>query len=254
MRRVRYVETTTRAGRWGLALAWFGLFVALGGVIVARRGAVDPQAVLAVIGAGWLISALALVCAITGLVSVWRNGDRGGGRSFAGLVLALATLGWPAAIALQISQAPGLHVLSTDWSDPPQCSASSGVATSVIWAPWRERLASQQHLQQASQLQALPLFIDMPPAKAVAAVEAAVRSLGWSMGAVTASAGGGARFAATAHSKIVRFPQALCIRVRPTADGAQLDVQVASTYGELNPRAGLQRILDLHEAVQESEP
>lgn len=284
MRRSRYIEARTRAGQFSLPLAWFGLLVAAAGVLVARYGSVGPQPVLAIIGAGWVISALALGLAIVGVIAVWREGLRGAASAFSGLLIACLALLWPLSIGVQIWRAPGLAEITTDTQSPPEfLAASQAMAAKILCnrtgpsdrfaaAPNQDaapvalfRLnplcakdgllltsppANQRALQDRGQIHALSLFLDQPPAEALKAVEIAARALGWSIVAVASTPDGVGQVDAVAKSDLLRFPQFVAARVRPTADGSQLDVRVVSAFGQVSPGASLRRIIDLHETLQ----
>lgn len=249
MKRMRLTEARTRAGSIAPVLAWFGLFVTAGGVLVARLGDVGPWPVITVISAGWAISTMALLLAVAGLVVVWRQGLRGGGRAMHGLIVSCLALVWPAALIVQVWQLPDMTDVSTDVFTPPGFSEAPQIVAArggvVLPSP-----ASRRSEQGQSHQMALPLFLDQPPADASKAVETAARSLGWTLIDTQFDADGGARFEAIARSDLLRFPQYAVARVRPTADGAQLDVRVASRFARFSPGSNVQRILDLHEAVQ----
>lgn len=249
MKRMRLTEARTRAGSMAPVLAWFGLFVTAGGVLVARLGDVGPWPVIAVICAGWAISVIALLLAVTGLVVVWRQGLRGGGRAMHGLIISCLALAWPAVLMAPIWQSPDTSDVSTDVFTPPGFSEAPQIvaARGGVVLP---SSATTRPGQGRSHLMALPLFLDQPPADASKAVETAARSLGWTLIDTQFDKDGGARFEALARSDLLRFPQYVVVRVRPTADGAQLDVRVASPFARFSPGSNVQRILDLHEAVQ----
>lgn len=247
---MRLTEARTRAGGFAPKLAWFGLFVTIGGVLAARFGEVGPLPAIAVICAGWALSAIALLLAITGLVVVWRQGLRGAASAMHGLVLSCLALAWPVILGAQIWRSPDQTDISTDMFSPP---AFATAATAVAGrgglipppAPPAPRPAADQ-----TRLMALPLFLDQQPADALKAAEMAARSLGWTLTDTAVAPDGGGQFEAVARSDLLRFPQYVAVRVRPTADGAQLDVRVVSVFGRYSPGSGVQRVLDLHEAVQ----
>ncbi len=250
MKRMRLTEARTRAGGFSPKLAWFGLFVTIGGVLAARFGDVGPWPVIAVICTGWMLSAIALLLAITGLVVVWRQGLRGATAAMHGFVISCLALAWPAILAAQIWRSPDQTDLSTDTFSPPAFATTARAAAGRSGfipppAPPVQRAAADQ-----ARLMALPLFLDQQPADALKAAETAARSLGWTLTDTVDAPDGGGQFEAVARSDLLRFPQYVAVRVRPTADGAQLDVRVVSVFGRYSPGSGVQRILDLHEAVQ----
>ncbi|MFC0283796.1 hypothetical protein ACFFJB_09310 [Camelimonas abortus] len=242
MRRAQFLETRTKAGRAGRFLAWFGLFAALGAVAVARAGRITPAETLAVLCAGWAVSLAALALSAAGVVTVWREGARGGLAAVTGLVVSVLSLLWPAVAALQLWRAPGEADIVTDAADPPAFSPGF-----VTVSPPRPAGAGGEPGHGL----ALPLFLEKSPAAAAADAAAAARALGWRTGPVIAGAGGAASFEAAARGDILGMPQYVAVRVRPTADGAQLDVRVADPYGFLVPGSGRRRIQELQEAVRE---
>lgn len=250
LKRDRLIEAPTRAGRFSPRLAWFGLFVAAGGVAAARLGDVGPWEVIAVICSGWALSAIALLLSVIGLTAVWRNGLRGGAAAFHGLVVGCLALMWPVSLGAQLWWAPELGDVSTDTTSPPEFSSTPQAIAARGGVTPAAPPANQRALQERAQVLALPLFMDQQPADALKAAETAARSLGWKITGATVSPGGGGQFEAIARSDLLRFPQYVAARVRPTADGAQLDVRSVSEFGKYSPGANLRRILDLHEAVQ----
>ncbi len=247
---MRLTEARTRAGGFSPKLAWFGLFVTIGGVLTAQFGEVGPWPVIAVICAGWALSAIALLLAIIGLVVVWRQGLRGGVAAMHGLVVSCLALAWPAILAGQIWRAPDQTDISTDTFSPPAFATTAGAVAGRggLIPPLAPPV--QRPSQDQARLMALPLFLDQQPAEALKAAETAARTLGWTLTDIAGAPDGGGQFEAVARSDLLRFPQYVAVRVRPTADGAQLDVRVLSVFGRYSPGSGVQRILNLHEAVQ----
>lgn len=250
MRRMNFIEARTRAGRWGARLAWFGLFVAIAGVLVARLGDVGPGPVLAVIGAGWVISGVALLLSLAGIVAVWREGLRGAPAAFTGLLVACVALLWPGIVGVQFWRTPGLAEFTTDTLAPPEFTAATQQLAAAAGTALGAPRANERLIQQGEQLNVLPLFMDQQPAEALKAVANAARAMGWRITVVSEAPEGGGQVEAIARSDLLRFPQYVVARIRPTADGSQLDVRVVSQYGALSPGTNLRRIIDLHETVQ----
>src|ERR1700712_3521181 len=81
---------------WTRRLALFGAMIAAVTIVMAHRTFVSPLSAVILIACAITLALLAIVSGVVAAVVIWRTGHRGVGRILAGVLLACATLAYPA--------------------------------------------------------------------------------------------------------------------------------------------------------------
>ncbi|WP_395665934.1 DUF1499 domain-containing protein [Methylocella sp.] len=234
MRRLVFEEPFSGAAVASRRLAAFALAVAAIGVFASRAG-LDPPAAFAVLGGSIGFALAAVVCALAGLVVVWRTGRRGAGRAGTGLVLAALLLAYPAYMLARAAQGPRLTDLSTDLADPPAFSFSRA-AYAARGAPPPTPPASARAEQAKAYPKILPMLLDLDADDAFAALRRAVKSAGWKVVEAVPPGGrmGLGHIEAIAASPILGLPSYVTVRLRPVVEQSRVDVRSASRFGPID--------------------
>jgi uncharacterized protein (DUF1499 family) len=229
MRRLIIEEPFSKAALWSRRLALFALAVAGIGVLIARRG-LDPTAVLAVLGAAFLIGCVAILCAGAAIVVIWRTGRKGARIVLASLVFACALLAYPGFLVFEAVRLPVLNDVSTDIIDPPAFSRSR----KALAARDGQSPASLPEIVRQAQKEAYPLIqpvlLDLDADDAYKTILKVVAGRGWQIIDQTPPGGrsGVGHIDAIAHTLVLGFPEDVTIRVRPLAGQTRVDLRSAS--------------------------
>ena len=252
MRRVIVEEPLSQAAVWSLRLSVFALAVAAVAVAVTRFQLVDVPAGLAVFGSAILLDCLALLLAGTAAAIIWRTGRRGLSQALAGVVFALALLGFPGYLAFQSLRLPVLNDISTDIADPPQFSLSKRATEAREGRNPRARATSERQAQRGAYPGVQPILLELEGDEAYQLVLRAVQSLGWKI-IEQSSPGGRAGLGhvdAVARTLIMGFPDDITIRVQPLAGQTKIDVRSVSRYGRNDFGLNARRIERFAEELQ----
>lgn len=139
---------------------------------------------------------------------------------------------------LKAQNVPAIHDITTDLQNPPEFVAIAPLradAPNSVEYPG-ESTAKQQRkaYPELSTYQAL-----VPPAKLFEAAMAVAKNMGWE---IVASAENQGRIEATATTTWFGFKDDVVIRIRPTADGSELDIRSKSRVGRSDVGKNAERI------------
>ena len=132
---------------------------------------------------------------------------------------------------------PMIHDVSTDPDDPPQFIALRDARLACKNGIAYSGLRGTAHRQQYPDI--VPAVFKQTPATIYHSALAAVKNLDWAIEAAVENEG---RIEATATTRILHFKDDVVIRIRPTIDGARLDIRSASRLGRSDLGANAQRI------------
>ncbi|MDP4002020.1 DUF1499 domain-containing protein [Methylobacterium sp. NEAU K] len=233
MRRLLIEEPVTRAGPLSRRLAVFSLLATGFALILVRDPRADTDAALAALLAGLCVALAAAVAAAFAFVRVWREGARGLGAALAGLVLALAVLGYPAYIGLRGLRLPVLSDVTTDIDNPPAFSRSRAAFATRGGRYPPDPGAAIRERQRGAYPQIAPLTLDIGADEAFELARKAALNRHWQIVEAIRPGGrtGNGRIEAVARGLILNLPDDLTVRIRPRADGARIDVRSASRLG-----------------------
>jgi uncharacterized protein (DUF1499 family) len=228
-------RVATLASHLGLAGA---LAIALG-VLGIQLGAASPFTGFRFFLLGGLCGLLAV---LLGAVGLWRTraaaGREGRGRALRGALLGAAILALIAASAGSARGLPRINDITTDPDDPPafvHAGSLPGNQGRDLAYPG-ERFAEQQ---RAGYPDLAPIVLPMSVPEALARARSAAEALGWTITYEDPVAGW---LEATETSRIFRFVDDICVRLR--ADGAStvVDVRSKSRVGQGDMGANARRI------------
>jgi uncharacterized protein (DUF1499 family) len=249
MRRLIIEEPYSKAALLSRRLAVFALFVAA----LAVLGVKSSSDLITVLGAATAIACVAALCALLAFVIIWHNGHPGAGHAFAGLVLAILLLAYPAYLAQQTIRLPRLYDFSTDIADPPYFSLSQAAlaARGGITPPSISLAARKLQLNAYPQIQ--PILLDLDAGESFDAVLQAIAENGWRIVEKRAPGGrlGLGHVDATAASFILGFPSDITVRLRPLAAQTRIDIRSVSRLGPFDFGAGAHNIASFEAALDE---
>ncbi len=230
MRRLIIEEPVSRPARWSPRVAWFAL-AACGIAVLVTRGqtnAVGPA--LAAVIASLALALVAIGLALVAFVRIWREGRRGFGLAVGGLLLALATLAYPAYFGLRGLALPALTDVTTDIENPPAFSRSRAALAARDGRVPPDPEPGAREAQREAYPQIAPLTLDLTPEEAFEIARKAAVNRRWTIVETLKPGGrvGIGRIEAVAYTPLLRLPEDITVRVRPRADGARIDVRVAS--------------------------
>jgi hypothetical protein len=218
----KYSVPARLAGR----LAVLAAAVAAIGIVAARKG-LEPQSALAVLGGAIVLASIAVLSALVAFVAIWRSGRKGAGQALAGLVLALALLAYPAALAERMSRLPPLDDVSTDVVDPPAFSLARRALAAREGSTPRSVASSLREAQARAYPKILPILIDLDGPDAFAAVGKAITAAGWRIVASEPPGGrkGQGHIDAIATSLVLGLPYDITVRLRPLVGQTRIDLR-----------------------------
>ncbi len=219
---------TQRLSRWSKKLGLAALVVALLGVCLARYDVIPKIAGLGGMMGGAL---LALIGTIIGLLAVfmnWRFKAGMMGSALIGLLLSGAYTGFIASRPAANGNAPMLHDISTDITNPPPFEKLSLRADNLVGIgtidKWRDI-----HGKAYADLKSIT--IAKPVASVIANAEQLAKERDWAIAVADTKAG---HLEATASVSFIRYQDDVIIRAVPTADGkgSIVDMRSVSRVGQ----------------------
>jgi uncharacterized protein (DUF1499 family) len=225
-------------------LAWFGLVVTVMAVLLIRFHRIDYQSGFVVLGAGLAFALVAVGMSLLAFVRIWQEGRRGLGSAIKGLIVAALVLGYPAWLAAKAVTLPPIADVSTDTEDPPVFSRSRVALEARAGRVPPEVPPEAREAQRAAYVQIAPLTLDLPPEEAFAIAQKAAENLGWRVIETVPPGGraGTGRLEAIDHTRFLRLPDDVTVRIRPRVDGTRIDIRSASRMGAHDLGTNAQRI------------
>ena len=236
---------------WSLRLAFLALLVAAFGIYVGRTAAVPLQAAFAVIGSALCLASLAAVLAVAAFVVIWRDGARGLGSAYAGLSLALLVLAWPGYLAGLSLALPVINDLTTDLASPP------------VFSPTRQAILKRgseapsaydqgfSARQRASYPDIQPITLDLGVDETYRLVLEALqpRRLTLVEAVGPQRARDEAYIEAVDRSPLLRLPDDIVIRIRPSGQETRIDIRSKSRIGRHDFGSNAARIRSLSQDI-----
>jgi hypothetical protein len=214
--------------RWSLGLTVASLVVAATGLTLARYDVIAKLAGFAAFLGGAVLALLVLILGLAALVAGRKAVSPGRAKTLGSAVVSLLYVGFLATRPLAAGDAPAIHDVTTDLSDPPRFEALplradnlAGVGTVENWR--------RVHAQAYGDLRPITVAGPVPAvtARAVRLAEAA----GW---AITRSDFARGHIEATASVSYIRFYDDIVIRIAPIQDGesSRIDMRSVSRVGD----------------------
>jgi uncharacterized protein (DUF1499 family) len=252
MARRRIIEQpTSRLAIWSLRIALFSLLTTVIAVIVVRSGALEIVPALSTLGGALALAVVAILLAFGAAISIWRDGVGGIGQSFAGLLIGLVLIAYPLYVGVKAYKLPAIYDITTDPLDPPRFDAiarlrprdANPVAYAGLYTAEQQRTAYSD------------IEPDLTNSSAQEAYNAAMQVITkrrWHVVDARPPQGTAPRdgmIEAIARTPILGFRDDVAVRVRPTQEGARIDIRSASRYGRHDLGGNAQRVRALIEDI-----
>jgi hypothetical protein len=226
-----------------------------------RSGALDIVPALSTLAGALVLACVAILLAGGAGISIWRNGSAGGRQAATALLIGFALIAYPLYLGVKARNLPAIYDITTDPIDPPQFDAIARLrprdANPVTYAGLYT--AEQQHNAYAD------IEPDDTNSSAQEAYDAAMKVITkrkWRVVdarppqapppvptprnvAIQASPARDGIIEAVARTPILGFRDDVVVRIRPTADGARIDVRSASRYGRHDLGSNAARVRNL---------
>ena len=211
-----------------LIAALIAIAMVVGAGPAYRFGVLGLGPAFGAIGWGAWLGVAAVVVALLTLWLARRDSPRRGiAISLAAIVLGALAFGVPFALLQRAKQAPPIHDIATDTSDPPRFVAviplRRDARNSTDYGG--EAVAAEQ---RAAFPDIQPLMLSLPPDRAFARALDAARQMGWEIAANVPAEG---RIEATDTTPWFGFKDDIVVRVRPAPGGSRVDVRSESRIG-----------------------
>jgi hypothetical protein len=239
-------QPISRLAIWARRIALFSLAATFIAVIIVRSGALDIVPALSTLAGALVLAVVAILLAFGAGIVIWREGIDGGRFAVTALVIGAALIAYPLYLGIKAYRLPAIYDITTDPIDPPRFDAIARLrprdANPITYAGLYA--AQQQH---AAYSDIEPDDTTATPQEAYDAAMKVITKRRWRVVDARppqaalprildtrAPAGAAARdgiIEAVARTPILGFRDDVVVRVRPTTDGALIDVRSASRYG-----------------------
>ena len=238
--------------RWS---AGFAAVLAVIAVILGRSGSVDPRAALAVLAFGLLFASVAILLALWSLVVIWRTGRRGTARAFAGFVLAVVVLAYPAYLAVVATTLPDTDDISTDPAVPPPFSMAPAARAARGGFLHEEPSPEAAEAQRRAYPGLAPVVLDLAGDEAYDLVLKTVKARNWRIVEAVPPKGkfGTGHIDAVATTRVMGLPDDVAIRIRPLSGQTRVDIRSASRFGRSDVGTNAARIQSLSDDLQDAD-
>src|SRR6201986_113411 len=254
MARRRIIEQpTSRLAIWSRRIAFFSLLTTVIAVIVGRSGAVEIVPALSTLGGALALAVIAILLAFAAAISIWRDGVGGIGQSVAGLMIGLMLIAYPLYVGVKAYKFPAIQDITTDPIDPPRFDAiarlrprdANPVAYAGLYTAEQQRTAYsdiEPDLTNSSAEEAYNAAMQVIPKR---------RGQGGAPPPPQGTAPRDGMIEAIARTPILGFRDDVAVRVRPTQEGARIDIRSASRYGRHDLGGNAARVRTLIEDIDE---
>jgi hypothetical protein len=267
MRRQVFTETpVSRLALWARRIALFSLAATFVAVIIVRSGALDIVPALSTLAGALVLACIAILLAFAAGIVIWRHGIGGGRQAVTALLIGAALIAYPLYLGIKASRLPAIYDITTDPIDPPQFDAIARLrprdANPVTYAGLYA--AEQQH---AAYPDIEPDETTATAQDAYAAAMKVITKRKWHVVDSRAPQGplprvidARASQSATvrdgiievvARTPILGFRDDVVVRIRPTVDGARIDVRSASRYGRHDLGTNAKRVRALVDDIDD---
>jgi hypothetical protein len=260
-RRIYNEQPISRLAIWARRIAFFSLAATLIAVVIVRSGALDIVPALSTLAGALVLACVAILLALGAVVVIWREGTGGGRHAATAVFIGLALIAYPLYLGIKGSRLPAISDITTDPIDPPQFDAIARLrprdANPVVYAGLYA--AEQQH---AAYSDIEPDDTTATPQEAFDAAMKVIVKRRWRIVDTRppqpgpplrsgASSGRDGVIEAVARTPILGFRDDVVVRIRPTSDGARIDVRSASRYGRNDIGTNAARVRNLIDDIDD---
>jgi Protein of unknown function (DUF1499) len=267
MRRQVFTDAPiSRLAVWARRIALFSLAATLIAVIIVRSGALEIVPALSTLAGALVLAWTAILLAVAAGVVIWQHGIGGGRHAVTALIIGAALIAYPLYLGIKASRLPAIYDITTDPIDPPQFDAIARLrprdANPITYAGLYA--AEQQH---AAYPDIEPDETNATAQDAYAAAMKVITRRKWRVvdsrppqGPLPrvidarASQNGTVRdgiIEAVARTPMLGFRDDVVVRIRPTVDGARIDVRSASRYGRHDLGTNAKRVRSLIDDIDD---
>ncbi len=264
----RYTEQPiSRLAIWARRIALFSLAATFVAVIVVRSGALDIVPALSTLAGALVLAGVAILLSFGAGIVIWKDGIGGLRYAVTASLIGCALIAYPAYLGIKAYRLPAIYDITTDPIDPPQFDAIARLrprdANPITYAGLYT--AEQQH---AAYSDIEPDDTTATPQEAYDAAMKVIAKRRWRVvdsrppqGQLPAIVNARAPQAAmtvrdgiieaVARTPILGFRDDVVVRVRPTTDGARIDVRSASRYGRNDLGTNARRVRNLIDDIDD---
>ena len=245
-------EPLSRLAVWSRRVAVFSVPVVLLAIMVVRAGLLELVPALATFGGALALAFLAILLAFAAFVVIWREGLRGVGHAVLALGIGIGILAYPAYLATRAYRLPVINDVTTDPIDPPRFEAIARLrsrdSNPIAYAGLRAA-----ELQRAAYPDIEPLLVNVTPQEAYDAALALITRRKWRIVDARPPQPGrrDGLIEAVARTPIMGFRDDIVVRIRPSREGARVDIRSASRYGRSDLGANASRVRALIEDIDD---
>jgi uncharacterized protein (DUF1499 family) len=243
----------SRLAIWARRFALFSLAATLIALVVVRSGALDIVPALSTLAGALVLAVVAILLALAAGIVIWKDGIGGLQQTITALLIGLALIAYPLYLGVKAYRLPAIYDVTTDPIDPPRFEVIARLrprdANPVTYAGL---YTAEQ--QRAAYSDIEPDLTDSTPLEAYNAALKVITKRKWHI--VDARPPQGVapregRIEAIALTPILGFRDDVAVRVRPTQDGARIDVRSASRYGRHDLGANAARVRALIDDIDD---
>jgi uncharacterized protein (DUF1499 family) len=244
-------QPPSRLAIWSRRIALFSLVATFIAIVVVRSGALEIVPALSTLGGALALAMLAILLAFGAAVSIWKDGVGGIGEAVTGLLIGLVLITYPLYVGVKAYKLPAIYDITTDPIDPPRFDAIARLrprdANPVTYAGL---YTAEQQRTAYSDIE--PDMTSVSPQEAYDAVMKVITKRKWHVVDARPPQGAAPRdgvIEAIARTPILGFRDDVAVRVRPTQEGARIDIRSASRYGRHDLGGNAQRVRALIEDI-----
>jgi len=246
-------QPTSRLAIWARRLALFSLAATFVAIIIVRSGALDIVPALSTLAGALTLAVVAILLACAAGIVIWMEGVGGVRESLTALFIGLALIAYPLYLGIKAYRLPAIYDVTTDPIDPPRFEAIARLrprdANPVTYAGLHVA-----ELQRRAYADIEPDNTTASPQEAYDAALKVITKRRWHIVDARPPQSAGTRdglIEAIARTLILSFRDDVVVRVRPTPDGARIDVRSASRYGRHDLGANAARVRALIDDVDD---
>jgi hypothetical protein len=259
---------TSRLAIWARRVALFSLAATFIAVVIVRSGALDIVPALSTLAGALVLACVAILLAFGAGVVIWMEGINGARYAVTALLIGFALIAYPLYLGIKAYRLPAIYDISTDPIDPPQFDAIARLrprdANPITYAG-----LYTAELQHTAYSDIEPDDTTATPQQAYDAAMKVIAKRRWRVvdarppqgqappgrpGDTRAPPGPSIRdglIEAVARTPILGFRDDVVVRVRPTSDGARIDVRSASRYGRHDLGTNAARVRNLIDDIDD---
>jgi hypothetical protein len=272
-------EPTSQLAIWARRVAFFSLAATLIAIIVVRSGALEIVPALSTLAGALVLAVLAILLAFGAALSIWFTGAAGLSEAVTAFFIGFALIAYPLFLGVKGYRLPAIHDVTTDPIDPPRFEVIARLRPRDANPIAYEGLYAAQ-LQHDAYSDIEPDLTDNTPQEAYNAAMKVIAKRKWYVVDTRPPQGGGPQLIDTrptppsprsqpqpppappptvrdgyieaiARTPILGFRDDVVVRIRPTGDGARIDVRSASRYGRHDFGTNANRVRNLIDDIDD---